>query len=316
MPRAKEIVATGPEYRAAMRVRLMIEGQEDVTWEQWLGLARACEEHGVEALFRSDHYRGSLRDPGGSLDAWTTLAGLAAVTSKVRLGTMVSPVTFRPAAVLAKTVVTVDHISNGRVELGIGAGWNEREHEQHGFPFPPTPERIALFAQQVESIVHHWTDDEDVLPKPVQKPHPPLIVGGSAKPGTLGPAVRFADEYNTYAATLDDLRERRARLDGACGLAGRDPGSIRFTLMETCVIGRDRRAVAEALQRVVALPGAKSFAGGDPPAHWLVGTPDELADRLRTYAEVIDAVYLQHLLHEELEAVELIGRELAPALAN
>ena len=172
---------------------------------------------------------------------------------------MVSPVTFRPAAVLAKTVVTVDHISNGRVELGIGAGWNEREHEQHGFPFPPTPERIALFAQQVETIVHHWTDDEDVLPKPVQKPHPPLIVGGTAKPGTLGPAVRFADEYNTYAAGLDDLRERRARLDEACELAGRDPGSIRFTLMETCVIGRDRRAVDEALQRVLALPGAKGL---------------------------------------------------------
>jgi alkanesulfonate monooxygenase SsuD/methylene tetrahydromethanopterin reductase-like flavin-dependent oxidoreductase (luciferase family) len=299
-----------------MRVRLMIEGQEDVTWEQWLALARACEEHGVEALFRSDHYRGSLRDPGASLDAWTTLAGLAAVTSKVRLGTMVSPVTFRPAGVLAKTVVTVDHISNGRVELGIGAGWNEREHEQHGFPFPPTPERIALFAQQVETIVHHWTDDENVLPKPMQKPRPPLIVGGSARPGTLGPAARFADEYNTYAAGLDDLRERRARLDAACELAGRDPGSIRFTLMETCVIGRDHGAVEAALRRVIALPGFGTFSGGAPPDHWLVGTPEALAERLRGYADVIDGVYLQHLLHEELEAVELIGRDLAPALAD
>ena len=304
-----------PEYRAAMRVRLMIEGQEDVTWEQWLALAHACEEHGVEALFRSDHYRGGLREPGGSLDAWTTLAGLAAVTSRVRLGTMVSPVTFRPAAVLAKAVVTVDHISNGRVELGIGAGWNEPEHAQHGFPFPPTPERVALLAAQVETIVHQWTDDEDVLPKPVQEPHPPLIVGGTAKPGTLGPAVRFADEYNTYAAGLEDLRERRARLDEACELAGRDPASIRFTLMETCVTGRDRRAVDEALQRVVALPGARGFAGGEPPPHWLVGTPEELAERLRSYEGVIDGVYLQHLLHEELEPVELIGRELAPALA-
>jgi alkanesulfonate monooxygenase SsuD/methylene tetrahydromethanopterin reductase-like flavin-dependent oxidoreductase (luciferase family) len=293
----------------------MIEGQEDVTWEQWLALARACEEHGVEALFRSDHYRGGLREPGGSLDAWATLAGLAAVTSRVRLGTMVSPVTFRPAAVLAKSVVTVDHISGGRVELGIGAGWNESEHEQHGFPFPPTPERIALFAQQVETIVRHWTDDADVHPKPVQKPHPPLIVGGTAKPGTLGPAVKYADEYNTYAAGLDDLRERRARLDDACGLAGRDPASIRFTLMETCIIGRDRSAVDAALERVSALPGFGGFSGGQPPAHWLAGTPAELAERLHTYADVIDGVYLQHLLHEELEAVELIGRELAPALA-
>ena len=118
----------------------MIEGQEDVSWEQWIALAAACEEHGVEALFRSDHYRGWLRAPGGSLDAWTTLAGLAARTSRLRLGTMVSPTTFRPAAVLAKSVVTVDHISGGRVELGIGAGWNEREHAEHRLPFPPTRE--------------------------------------------------------------------------------------------------------------------------------------------------------------------------------
>src|SRR5438874_6663019 len=114
-----------------MRLRLMIEGQEDVSWEQWVALARACEEHGVDGLFRSDHYRGSTREPGGSLDAWMTLAGLAAITSRIRLGTLVSPVTFRLAAVLAKSVVTVDHISGGRAELGIGAGWNEREHAEH-----------------------------------------------------------------------------------------------------------------------------------------------------------------------------------------
>jgi alkanesulfonate monooxygenase SsuD/methylene tetrahydromethanopterin reductase-like flavin-dependent oxidoreductase (luciferase family) len=299
-----------------VRLTLMIEGQEGVTWADWVALASACEEHGIEALFRSDHYRGGLREPGGSLDAWTTLAGLAAITSRVRLGTMVSPVTFRPAAVLAKSVVTVDHISGGRVELGIGAGWNVSEHEQHGFAFPPTAERIALLAQHVETIVHHWTDDPDVHPKPVQNPHPPLIVGGTAKPGTLGPAVKYADEYNTYAAGLDDLRERRARLDEACELAGRDPASIRFTLMETCIVARDRAAVNDALERVSALPGFGGFSGGQPPAHWLIGTPPELAERLGAYADVIDGVYLQHLLHEELEAVELIGRELAPALAG
>src|ERR1041385_1650254 len=136
-----------------MRVRLMIEGQEDVTWPQWVALARACEEHGVEGLFRSDHYRGWTRTPGGALDAWTTLAGLAAVTQTVRLGTLVSPVTFRPAAVLAKSAVTVDHISDGGVEVGIGIGGNEREHTLHALPFPPTRERARLFAEQVETIV-------------------------------------------------------------------------------------------------------------------------------------------------------------------
>jgi alkanesulfonate monooxygenase SsuD/methylene tetrahydromethanopterin reductase-like flavin-dependent oxidoreductase (luciferase family) len=292
----------------------MIEGQEDVSWEQWVALARACEEHGVDALFRSDHYRGGLRQPGGSLDAWTTLAGLAAITTRLRLGTMVSPVTFRLAAALAKSVVTVDHISGGRAELGIGAGWNEREHAEHGIPFPPTRERVRLLGEQVETIVRQWTETAD--PKPVQMPHPPLIVGGTAKPGTLEPAVRYADEYNTFAATLDDLRQRRTRLDEACERAGRDPGSIRFTLMETCVIGADRAAVDDALRRVLELPGASGFAGGPVPDHWLVGTPQQLAERLGGYAGVLDGVYLQHLLHEDLEGVALIGRELAPALAR
>ena len=292
----------------------MIEGQEDVSWEQWVALARACEEHGVDALFRSDHYRGGLREPGGSLDAWTTLAGLAAITSRVRLGTMVSPVTFRLAGVVAKSVATVDHISGGRAELGIGAGWNQGEHDEHGIPFPPTRTRVRLLSEQVETIVRHWTETAD--PKPVQRPHPPLIVGGTAKPGTLGPAVAYADEYNTFAAGLDDLRERRARLDTACERSGRDPRSIRFTLMETCVIGADPSAVEDALNRVLRLPGARGFAGGTIPDHWLVGTPEQLAERLTGYADVIDGVYLQHLLHEDLDAVALIGRELAPALAR
>jgi alkanesulfonate monooxygenase SsuD/methylene tetrahydromethanopterin reductase-like flavin-dependent oxidoreductase (luciferase family) len=292
----------------------MIEGQEDVSWQQWMALARACDEHGIDALFRSDHYRGGLRRPGGSLDAWTTLAGLGAMTSHVRLGTMVSPVTFRHAAVLAKSVVTVDHISGGRAELGIGAGWNESEHAEYGIPFPPTRERVRLLSDQVETIVRHWTETAD--PKPAQRPHPPLIVGGTAKPGTVAPAVRYADEYNTFAATLTDLRERRARLDAACELAGRDPRSIRLTLMETCVIGADSGAVDDALKRVLELPGARGFAGGPVPDHWLVGTPEQLAERLADYAEVIDGVYLQHLLHEDLDAVALIGRELAPALAG
>jgi alkanesulfonate monooxygenase SsuD/methylene tetrahydromethanopterin reductase-like flavin-dependent oxidoreductase (luciferase family) len=296
-----------------MFVRLMIEGQEDVTWPQWVGLARACEEHGVEALFRSDHYRGGLRSPGGSLDAWTTLAGLAAITSRVRLGTMVSPVTFRNAAVLAKSVLTVDHISGGRAELGIGAGWNEAEHAEYSIPFPPTRTRVRLLGEQLETIVRQWTEHGD--PKPVQQPRPTLIVGGTAKPGTLAPAVRWADEYNTYAATLDDLRERRARLDEACARAGRVARSIRFTLMETCVLGATRADAEAALARVLELPGARSFAGGRVPDHWLVGTPDELAERLRAYAGVVDGVYLQHLLHEELEPVALMGEMLAPALA-
>src|SRR5215211_1184787 len=179
-----------------MRVCLMIEGQEDVTWEQWLALAGACEEHGLEGLFRSDHYGPLMGDPDrGALDAWATVCGLGAVTSMVRLGTLVSPATFRHPSVLAKMVVTADHISGGRVELGIGTGWNEAEHRAYGFDFPPMRTRMDRLAEQIE-IVHrswteetfsfrgeHWTvEDLDARPKPVQSPHPPLLMGGSAGP--------------------------------------------------------------------------------------------------------------------------------------
>src|SRR6476659_3241160 len=165
-----------------MRLRLMIEGQEDVTWPQWVALARACEEHGVDGLFRSDHYRGWTRTPGGALDAWTTLAGIAAVTERIRLGTMVSPVTFRPAAVLAKNAVAVDDISGGRVELGIGAGWYEAEHEEYRLPFPPLGKRFDELERQLEEIHRDWSPGSDAWPKPVQQPRPPIIVGGSATP--------------------------------------------------------------------------------------------------------------------------------------
>jgi alkanesulfonate monooxygenase SsuD/methylene tetrahydromethanopterin reductase-like flavin-dependent oxidoreductase (luciferase family) len=285
----------------------MIEGQEDVFWEQWVALARACEQHGVDGLFRSDHYRGWTRQPGGALDAWATLAGLAAITSTVRLGTMVSPVTFRPAAVLAKNAVTVDHISGGRAELGIGAGWNEREHAVHGLPFPPTRERVRMLRDQVETIVRHWTEDDEVQPKPVQKPHPPLIVGGTGKPGTLQPAARLADEYNTFGATVAEARARRRLLDEACEEHGRDPASIRFTLMTTFALGEDGlRLTNELLDR-----------DGPPPESWIAGSLDDAVARLHEYADAgVEGVYLQHLVHEDLDTVEAIGRALTPAVAD
>ena len=172
----------------------------------------------------------------GSLDAWTQIAALAALTSRIRLGTLVSPITFRHPAVLAKAVVTADHVSGGRVELGIGAGWNVREHEAYGFRFPELPERIERLEEQLELVVRQWTENGvshegrhyrldalDALPKPLQQPRPPVIVGGSAQPRTARLAARFADEYNTAFATLEQCQERRARVLQACAEAGREP---------------------------------------------------------------------------------------------
>jgi alkanesulfonate monooxygenase SsuD/methylene tetrahydromethanopterin reductase-like flavin-dependent oxidoreductase (luciferase family) len=277
-----------------MRIALMIEGQEGVSWQQWLDLARAAEDANLDGLFRSDHYRSIGRgDPAGSLDAWATLAGLAASTNRLRLGTMVSPVTFRPASVLAKNVVTVDHISGGRVELGIGAGWFQAEHETYGFPFLTTRERLDELDRQLAEITRQWTTAPDVWPKPVQQPRPPIIVGGRAKPRTVAAAVRFADEYNTVFPTVDEARERKRILDDAAREAGREP--LRFSMMIGCVVGRDDAEVRERLDR----------APSPPP---ISGTVERVVELLREYESAgVERAMLQHLAHEDVAMVELLG---------
>ena len=268
-----------------MRLCLMIEGQEDVTWDQWVALARACEESGIETLFRSDHYL-SVEGAGGrgSLDAWATINALAALTSRLRLGTLVSPATFRHPSTLAKMVVTADHVSGGRIELGMGAGWLEAEHRAYGFPFADTRTRMDVLAEQLE-IVHrswkpgpfsfhgeHYTlEDLDALPKPVQQPHPPLLVGGSGGPRSLALAARWADEYNMPFASAERCREVRSALDEACGKEAREPLPL---------------SVMTRLQ----------------------GT-QETAETLHELAQAgVERVMLQHLEHANIEAVREVGR--------
>jgi F420-dependent oxidoreductase-like protein len=301
----------------------MIEGQEGVSWPEWLALAHACEAHGVPTLFRSDHYLNlEGREERGSLDAWTTIAALAAATTTLRFGTMVSPATFRHPSVLAKAVVTADHVSSGRVELGLGAGWHEREHEAFGFAFGALGERMERLEEQVEIVHRTWTEErfsfsgrhyalEDLRaePKPVQRPHPPLILGGNAGPRAARLAARWADEYNTTFATPEEVRERRARIAAACAAAGRDP--IPLSVMTGFVVGRDR-AELEARRRALA----ERRGGVDElPAGWIIGTVEEAIEQLRALGEAGAArVMLQHMLHTDLDAVALVGRELAPAL--
>jgi alkanesulfonate monooxygenase SsuD/methylene tetrahydromethanopterin reductase-like flavin-dependent oxidoreductase (luciferase family) len=282
-----------------MRICLMLEGQEGIEWEQWLALALTAEAAGLEGLFRSDHYRSIMRgDPAGSLDAWATLAAIAARTERLRLGTMVSPVTFRPASVLAKSVVTADHISNGRVELGIGAGWFEAEHETYGFPFLTSRERLDELDRQLAEITRQWGEAPDVWPKPVQQPRPPIIVGGRARPRTVRAAVRFADEYNTVFPTVDEARERRRILDDAAREAGRE--LLRFSMMIGCLVGRDQAEVDERLARY------RDLVSPEPPP--LTGTVDQVVDQLRAYEAVgVERAMLQHLVHEDVDMVSVLG---------
>ena len=285
----------------------MLEGQEGISWEQWAALADAAEAAGLDGLFRSDHYRSIVRPaPAGSLDAWVTLAALAARTERLRLGTLVSPVTFRRVSVLAKSVVTVDHISGGRVELGLGAGWYEDEHREYGFRFLTTRERLDLLDSQLDEIRRQWADADAFWPKPVQQPGPPIIVGGRAKPRTARAAARYADEYNLVFPSVEHVQAGRAALDEATREAGRDP--LRISMMWSCVVGRDRSEVADRLAAWKELVGHKQ----GPP---LAGTVDEVAERLREYERAgVYRVMVQHLPHEDVEMVSLLG-ELQSALS-
>ena len=309
----------------------MIEGQEDVTWPQWLDIAAACERHGIATLFRSDHYMNldGQHPERGSLDAWGTLCGLAAVTTTLRLGTMVSPATFRHPSELAKLVVTADHISGGRIDLGLGAGWHEREHAAYGFPFAGLRARMDVLEEQLQVIHGAWgeapfsfdgrhyrLDDLAAQPKPLQRPHPPLIMGGTAGPRGAKLAARYADEYNTTFPSLEEIRARRERVHQACAEAGRDP--LPFSIMTAVVAGADETDLRDRVARLARKMGAESETLlADPPSGWVVGTVDQVTEQLLAIREAgVARIMCQQLVHDDLDHIALLGEQLAPPVRN
>jgi alkanesulfonate monooxygenase SsuD/methylene tetrahydromethanopterin reductase-like flavin-dependent oxidoreductase (luciferase family) len=309
-----------------MRVCLMIEGQESVSWEEWRALAQACEESPIEALFRSDHYGSVMgRTDRGALDAWATIAGLAAITSDLRLGTLVSPATFRHPSVLAKNVVTADHISGGgRIELGMGTGWLEAEHDAYGFLFPPLGERFELLEEQIEIVRRQWEEGAldfqgehyeirggKAVPKPLSAPN--LIVGGRAKPRSLRLASRWADEYNLVMMTAEDCAEATPLIRQAWEEADRPEPVI--SLMTSCIIGSDE---VDLLERAHAVAEVRGDDATDPEAYLeaerpnsLVGTVAQIREQLAALEQLgVERVMLQYLTHRDLDGVGYIA-ELA-----
>ena len=316
-----------------MRACVMIEGQQGVTWRDWCALADACERLGFEGLFRSDHYFSARGVSGrGATDAWTLLGGLAARTSRIRLGTLVSPVTFRPPALLAKVATTVDEISNGRVEVGMGAGWWEEEHTQFGFPFFDVHERWARLEEAVPIVHGLWTqerfsfegtyyrlDGAEFLPKPVQHPHPPLILGGKA----VGPRMqrligRYADEFNTVGGLPDAVAGRFARARAGFEAEGRDPSSLITSLMTWFFVGRTEDEYLEKLHRAHAIdPDAGPFEDyrAEIERDCIVGSSGRAASRLREYTEAgVQRIFLNHELYDDLEMLEVVANEVLPQI--
>jgi len=313
---------------------VVVEGQEGIGWDRLVRIAQQCEALGYEALYRSDHYLSAVGVEGRPcLDAWATLAGLAACTTRIRLGTLVSPITFRHPSELAKVVTTVDHISGGRAELGIGAGWFAAEHAAYGFPFPDLPTRLAMLREQVEIICRQWQGERfdhagdhyrltglRALPLPVSRPRPYLLTGGAAGRGTTSVAASHCDEYNTPYATTAQCRARRLRVAAACEAVCRDPASMVFSLMTGFMIGTGPADLRRRAARVMFYENGGDDVDAFLASHredWIVGTPDEAVARIEEYrAAGVDAIYLQHLDFEDDEVLELIARDVAPRVAG
>lgn len=308
-----------------MQLRIFTEPQQGATYDDLLTVAKATEELGYDAFFRSDHFTGMGGDGlPGPTDAWITLAGLARETSRIRLGTLVSSATFRLPGPFSIAVAQVDQMSGGRVELGIGTGWHEREHEAYGIPFPPLKERFDRLEENLEIITGLWQtplgDEFDyegthfrlskspALPKPVQNPHPPIIIGGSGKKRTPSLAARFADEYNVVFQPLDIARDLIGRVRTACLDAGREPESIIYSAALVLCCGRDE---AEFRRRAEAI-------GREPEElreNGAAGTPDEVAAKIATYRELgVTRMYLQTLDLSDLDHLELVASKVAPQL--
>ena len=323
-----------------MKIGVQFEVQDGVGWNRWRELAARVDELGYESLWRSDHLFsvvGDLTKTG--IETWTSLTYLATATSRIRFGPLVSPMTFRHPSLLALQAAAVDELSGGRLEVGVGAGWEPREHESFGVPFPSTPERFERLDEGLTVMKLLWTEPEPEFegrfyslhgarlhPKPLQRPHPPIVVGGTGEKRSLRIVAKHADEWNAHGVTVDVYRAKRAVLDRYCAEFGRDPAAVRHSVTAPCAIGMSENTIRDridAQSRLLPLRTPAFFPEGKPQTidalrarGWIVGRPEEIVDQIRTLAEAgVDRVMLELIDAYDDESLELIAREVLPNVA-
>lgn len=311
-----------------MLLRIFTEPQQGASYDDLLAVARAAEDLGFDAFFRSDHFlvMGGGDGLPGPTDAWVTLGGIARETSRIRLGTLLTSATFRLPGVLAVTVAEVDAMSDGRVELGLGAGWYEAEHTAYGVPFPPLGDRFTRLEEQLAIVTGLWSTpvgerfsfegehylltDSPALPKPRQQPGPPIIVGGHGPKRTPRLAARYASEFNVAFSSIPDTAAAFGRVRQACADAGRDPASLVYSAAQVVCCGRD---AAEIARRA----GAIGRDVDELARNGLCGTPDEVVARLAELADAgVERVYLQILDLSDLDHLALIGEKVLRAVTS
>jgi alkanesulfonate monooxygenase SsuD/methylene tetrahydromethanopterin reductase-like flavin-dependent oxidoreductase (luciferase family) len=325
-----------------MRYVLMTEPQQGMSYADQLAAAKRAEANGFDAYFRADHFA-SFPGPAGqpTTDAWTIVAGLARETQRIGLGVLVSPVTFRHPGVFAKVVTTVDEMSGGRIEVGVGAGWNDLEHEQLGLEFPPIKERADLMEDQLAILHGLWGEPDGwsyegvtgirlngaiFRPRPVDvagRPRTPvggarprIIVGGQGSPRSFRLAARYADEFNLSSSSPDKARAVNADLDEACRAIERDPATLARSTMAGVLVGRNADEVAARERALLAAFGPEDMEDGEAwlderRNRWVYGTPDEARAQLERFAAAgLERIMLQDFLPWDLDMIDVMGEEL------
>ncbi|MEO6577820.1 MAG: TIGR03560 family F420-dependent LLM class oxidoreductase [Candidatus Limnocylindria bacterium] len=313
-----------------MRYALMTEPQQGLSYDEQLAIVQTAENAGIEAFFRSDHYASFPGESGlPTTDAWATLAGLARETSIIRLGVLVSPVTFRVPGNLAKVIQTVDEMSGGRIEAGFGAGWNDEEHAQLGIPFPEIGERYDMLAEQM-AILHglwnepdgwsfegeHWQVRGARRHGAVgrgERRHPHIILGGKGLPRMADLTARYADEFNLLSASPDDAAAAYARIRTACGSIGRDPDELVYSAMTGVLVAESHTELHDRVAELMVALGKSADEGdawlAERRGRWIMGTPDEAAERVNALArQGTERIMLQDFLPRDLDHVRLMGR--------
>jgi alkanesulfonate monooxygenase len=318
-----------------MRFALMTEPQQGLSYTEILALVRTAEDAGFESYFRSDH---SARFPGEAglptTDAWATLAGLARETTTITLGTLVSPVTFRLPGPFAKLVATVDEMSGGRVEVGLGAGWHEAEHAAHGIPCPPLKERYDMLEESLAILHGLWTEpdawaydgdhwqvrDARFAPQPAgrdNRRHPNVIIGGEGKPRGLALAARYADEYNLVSARPERAREVYRLLDEECERIGRDPGEVARSAMTGVLVAESDADLQDRVRAQIAALGSADDAEKwleERRSRWVMGTPEQTLERIADFeAAGVQRLMLQDFLPRDLDMIRVAGQRVVNA---
>ncbi len=300
------------------QVGIMIEGQEGLNWERWRNICQDADTLGFASLRRSDHLISLMSSPQRDcIECWTSLALAAEWTKRIEFGPMVTPMTFRLPGVLAKLAASVDALSGGRLILGVGAGWNENEHQVFSIPFYTERERFEHLEEGIKKMREVWASTS---PKPARNPIP-LLLGGKGAKRTLPLVAREAAEWNHSQLNPDVFRERVAVLDECCREVGRDPATVKRSIMTSYIIGRDKAELRERARQVgEIIPALRGMSPDEVLENrkeaWFVGTPEEIAERMRELSPLgIDLFMLQHFLLDDRDALRLLAEEVLPAVA-